>query len=333
MNNYAIIGMQFGSEAKGALAGYLALKRNPDVVVCNFSPNAGHTFRNGAYKLVVRSLPIGAFLANPRYVLIGPGSIIDPMIFAEEMAHLLKVTDEPPTVIVHPHACVIGDNDISHEHNMAPVTSTFKGGAAASMRRMMRQDYGAVALHALLHRDVVISAQAYREVLDNRNLLVQIEGCQGYGLSMYHGFYPYTTSRDTSIHQLLADIGWPRDRPLDVIGCCRTFPIRIAGDSGPVYYDQDEISWGDLGVEPEITTVTKKVRRVFTFSFEQMYQAQHINQVNQLYLSGCDYLDENDAYLAELLEFLNDNIAPVGWQSFGPDHSDMMQMFEDQHGL
>ncbi len=39
----------------------------------------------------------------------------------------------------------------------------------------------------------------------------------------------------------------------------RTFPIRIAGNSGPLL---DELSWADVGVAPEYTTVTKKERRV-----------------------------------------------------------------------
>jgi adenylosuccinate synthase len=39
----------------------------------------------------------------------------------------------------------------------------------------------------------------------------------------------------------------------------RTHPIRIAGDSGPL---ESETSWEKLGLEPEYTTVTKKIRRV-----------------------------------------------------------------------
>ena len=45
MNNVdVIIGGQFGSEAKGQMAGWLAHQRRYDVVVSNSGSQAGHTF-------------------------------------------------------------------------------------------------------------------------------------------------------------------------------------------------------------------------------------------------------------------------------------------------
>ena len=41
--------------------------------------------------------------------------------------------------------------------------------------------------------------------------------------------------------------------------CARVYPIRVAGNSGSM---QGETTWEDLGLEPETTTVTHKVRRV-----------------------------------------------------------------------
>jgi hypothetical protein len=120
---------------------------------------------------------------------------------------------------------------------------------------------------------------------------VIVEGAQGYGLSMYHGFYPYTTSRDVSVWQILADCGIPHDLlptvmdlpDITVIGTCRTYPIRVAnrfdthgtqvGYSGPCYDDQLEISFEEIGQKVELTTVTKLPRRIFTFSEKQITEA------------------------------------------------------------
>jgi hypothetical protein len=70
----------------------------------------------------------------------------------------------------------------------------------------------------------------------------------------------------------------------------RTYPIRVGGNSGPGYGDQYEIEWADIGVEPEITTVTKKERRVFTWSDAQYRQALVANQPDIVFLNFCNYL-------------------------------------------
>ena len=62
------------------------------------------------------------------------------------------------------------------------------------------------------------------------------------------------------------------------------------GFSGGVYPDQHEISFADLGVEAEITTVTKRVRRIFTWSDQQVIDAIRISRPSVIFLSFCDYL-------------------------------------------
>ena len=266
-NAYAIIGMQYGSEAKGALAGFLAYENRPDTLIANWSPNAGHTFRNGEYKLVRRCIPIGTVSNSVKRVLLGPGSIIDPRILADE----LQTMDEAIEVIIHPNAAVVHErHEISEQHYHADGRSTKKGAGEAAIERMRRQENANVAgLDAAWGSEgspaVIISSDAYHDAIASASI-VQIEGCQGYSLSMFNGFYPYTTSRDTTIHQLKADIAWHGHNDVDCYGAVRTYPIRIAEDSGPCYPDQAELSWDNWpGLTPEVTTVTQKQRRIFSF--------------------------------------------------------------------
>ncbi len=323
--DYAIIGMQYGSEAKGALAGYLALQREPDVVVCNFSPNAGHTFKNGDFKLVRKQLPIGTISPKCQIVLLGPGSIIDPQNLAEELETCNA------QVIIHPNAGVVTQYHREMEVDLRKqIGSTAKGAGQAAIQRMQRLDGVApTAIGALSQmKGVVISENAYHDALWGAKT-VQIEGCQGYSLSMYHGFYPYTTSRDTTVHQLLADVGWHGNRPVETYGCVRSYPIRVAGNSGPHFADQRETSWEELGVEPEITTVTQKVRRVFTYSSEQVQRAQLINNCDEIYLSFCDYLEKDPDLFGMVVDDLTRTVGkPVKWLSFGPDVKDMEEIGE-----
>jgi len=97
----------------------------------------------------------------------------------------------------------------------------------------------------------------------NRGKDIQIEGTQGYLLSLHHRNYPQVTSSDCTALDFLtmARIApWVvRPEDLEVWVTYRPFPIRVAGNSGPL---TGETTWEQLGLEPELTTVTKKVRRV-----------------------------------------------------------------------
>jgi adenylosuccinate synthase len=50
----------------------------------------------------------------------------------------------------------------------------------------------------------------------------------------------------------------------------RTYPIRVAGNSGPL---ESETSWQELGLEAERTTVTQKIRRVGHFDASLVKEA------------------------------------------------------------
>jgi len=329
MTDYAIIGLQFGSEGKGALAGYLANRRQPDVCVSNWSPNAGHTFREtSGHKLVVRCIPVGAYSGYCQYAMLGPGSVIDPVIFLEEMSWLPGNV----VVVIHPMAAIVYDRHRERELQFERIGSTMKGSAAASIDRMMRDPLLSSTAGEYFSKNsaggAIVDASYYHSVMSMARL-IQVEGCQGHSLSLYNGLYPYVTSRDTSIHQLKADVAWHDDRRLLTYGCIRTFPIRVAnraaGTSGHGYPDQMETSFRNIGVEPEFTTVTKLPRRVFTFSLLQLIDACTINNPHELYLSFCDYFDDDDKELFDLLTVIREVTSiQVKWQSYGPYMLDMI---------
>ncbi|WP_373081955.1 succino-amino-deoxyadenylate synthase PurZ [Zhongshania sp.] len=331
----AVVGLQFGSEAKGNIVGRLALDLGPDTLVHNWSPNAGHTLITGAGRKFVHSMvPLGIVSPNLKRILIGPGAVIDPRKLSAELASISDILSEKNVeIIIHPAAAVVTDDCFETEKAFVRIGSTMKGSAAAAINRMNRDPENAAIAGNKLHVDhlpysrVEISKLAYDNAITTSELILA-EGCQGFGLSMYHGFYPYCTSRDTSVHQLLADCAIPRHFDVEVYGVMRTYPIRVAnryddkgemvGWSGPGYYDQEETSWAELGLEPEYTTVTKLERRVFTFSHTQIAEACRINGVDKLALTFCDYID--DAQVAELCKSVEEiNGVPVAFLGFGPN--------------
>lgn len=343
MQGNLIIDLQFGSTGKGLIAGYLAERDQPDTVITAWAANAGHTYidRNGR-KFVHTMLANGIVSPKLARVMIGPGSVIDPENLRKEIdscADLLLGVD----IIIHPSAAIITQQHRDEEAGpMTKIGSTKKGCGAAAIHRIRRDpDDLNTAMNMPrgeahwkliewgLGQHVVSLADWHRHMAAAE--VVQIEGAQGYSLSMYHGFYPYTTSRDVSVHQTLADCGVParRAKALTVVGTARTYPIRVAnrfdengkqtGWSGPHYDDQTEITFESIGQAVELTTVTKLPRRIFTFSAQQFLEAARMNGVDEVFLNFCNYLPEDRMlieHVAAACDTVGAELAYLGW---GPD--------------
>ena len=325
-----IVDLQFGSTGKGLLAGYLAETTKPDTVITAWAANAGHTYINAdGRKFVHTMLANGVVSPSLKRVMIGVGSIIDPVNLLNEIRaceDLLNGVD----IYIHKNAAVIDqrhrDEENAHLGANTKIGSTKKGCGAAQIHRIRRDPddlntFGALVgsgtnadvnnLMEMVDSIKVVDTDGWLQVLVQADV-VQVEGAQGYSLSMYHGLYPYTTSRDVSTAQVLADCGIPHSViPLvKVYGTARTFPIRVAnrfdgdgkqvGYSGDGYHDQQEISFADLGQETELTTVTKLPRRIFTFSTQQIQEAALMCGVHVLFMNFVNYC-RTDEELHEIM--------------------------------
>jgi adenylosuccinate synthase len=129
-------------------------------------------------------------------------------------------------------------------------------------------------------------------MLDEEDSAVLLEGTQGSGLSLTHGIWPWCTSTDTNAAQLCADAGVAPQTVAEVVLVCRTFPIRVAGASGPL---ANETTWADIGRPEERTTVTKKVRRVGMWDTAMVQRAAMLNRPDWLALTFVDYWDNGAA--------------------------------------
>ena len=164
---------------------------------------------------------------------------------------------------------------------------------------------------------------------------VLLEGTQGSGLSLHHGTYPKTTSRDTNAGGWISEAGISPLVVTDVIAAIRPYPIRVAGDSGPT--GSQEITWAEVerragvpeGSFKEITTVTKRVRRVFEFSNEWFKKTAMINRFTGIGLMFADYISAKDAGVNKWDELSDETKAwvaafeeeyniPIVWISTGP---------------
>lgn len=349
INVITIQDLQFGSTGKGQIAGSIAHVWYPDTVVTAWGPNAGHTFRTADRKHVTTMLASSAIAPSTESILIGPGSVLNVDKLAEEIMEAKDLL-RGKHLIIHPQAAYLqAHHAVTEANTLLHIGSTMKGTSEAIKDKVSRQSFATVkgsysAIVPRLTKAIIeaemslsISSRVYDRAVDISERMI-IEGSQGFSLGLHTDFYPYTTSRDISTAQLLADCRIPfpnKQYSLRTIGVCRSYPIRVAnrkqGDvtysSGGHYDDQEETSWEALGLVPEFTTVTKLMRRVFTFSHQQVIESCRIMAPDSIALTFCDYLDRSEVTpiqsVAPAVQDLVNGIEgatgrPVHVLSFGP---------------
>jgi adenylosuccinate synthase len=325
-----ILGAQFGSEAKGSVATFTAHNHPYTAAVAAFPPSTGHTgYTWNGVKHVNLAVPVAALGPSIREVFLGPGSILDPSCVIEEWSRI----GGGKKLYIHENAAVVLPHHAMREKDagLTRVGSTAKGGAAAQIDRMMRNpDAPAIARELLRGTELeqyLVDRDTYSEALLKHDDVI-IEGPQGLGLSMYHGYYPYTTARDSHPYAIASDCGLPMSwaDQLDIGWVFRTFPIRVNnrdGSSGPFWKGSDEVSFEDIGKEVELTTVTQLPRRIATFSiFQAMYVARMAsNERSWAALTFCDYL-ENEREVEAMANVITHLGLPVRVLGYGPKLQD-----------
>jgi adenylosuccinate synthase len=294
----AIVGMQYGSEGKGAVSELLG--HTAQVAIRIGGPNAGHTIYYQDRKYAMRHIP--CCWTNPSCILlIGPAGIVSPEVLEQEIAQVETALGFPLAgrFFIHENVVTIEPRHIADEQDMdKTIGSTREGVGAATADRVMRTAFHVSSNAHFIANEYpwmdkyIISHEKYLDIVHGtyeRGGTILLEGTQGHGLSLYHGPYPYTTSRDTSVGSLAGGCGIAPFMLTDVVGVLRTFPIRVGGNSGPLAY---ETNFADLDQPPEYTTVTGRMRRIGRFDQDAFVQAVKINGPNHLAITFLDYLPE-----------------------------------------
>jgi adenylosuccinate synthase len=350
-----LIGGQWGSEAKGAAAAWLAdelaTKGNRfDIYTTNAGAQAGHTSIYNGKKRVVFHLPTAPLIvgdvtgcyAARGLIYLNAGSIIDPVVLMQEL-HENNI--DPENFEIHPMAAVIAPEDTAAEQDnksaQTKIASTRKGVGQALARKVLRS--GVVARDHPMLKKFVRRRNLNSWLQAGKSVLVEVP--QGVSLSLNHSkFYPYTTSRDCTVMSAMSDAGIHPHFYGKTMMVLRTFPIRVGnipdldgkvlGTSGDCYPDQKETDWGTLGVEAEITTVTKRVRRVFTYSAQQVVDSVLLTRPDIIFLSFCNYVREGHGQTAmEQLRRIKQSIrdaasaagipVPFIIEQYGPTNEDV----------
>lgn len=299
---------QWGSTGKGKLAAWLTEKSDPAVSVCDFQANAGHTVvTDSGDKHVFQQLPVAALYPDIQ-LLMCPASTIDlPRLLQEIDAYGVQ-----NRLLIHPHAAVITSVAKEYEaKTLKRISSTLKGCGGALGMKVMRHPDTVLARDCHQLQAFIGDTTERLQMFLRAGAMAIMETAQGFDLSLNHGHaYPYTTSRDITPASALNNVGVPVQLVGDVYGSIRTYPIRVGnivekgqkmGDSGPFYQDQAEINWRQLAEWSkssvdltEMTTVTGRVRRVFTFSERQFKRFLRVCAPTKLFVNFINHIDASD---------------------------------------
>lgn len=285
-----IVGGMFGDEGKGKIISYISLKDDIDVAArAGVGTNAGHTvsLSGNVYKL--RQVP-SAFLNKKTKLYIGSGVLIDPQVFLNEVESLkLKGRiwiDYNCAVIEEEHK--IRDKGDPHLSKVIGTTGTGCGPAMEDRVKRIAKTCKDIDILKDYLEDVALRLN---EAID-KGEKVLIEGTQGTFLSLYHGTYPYVTSKDTSASSACADVGIGPKKVDEVIVVFKSYVTRVG--EGPLEGELPFEKVRELNLL-EYGTVTGRPRRVAPFNKKLAKRSVMINSATQVALTKIDWLFK-DAY-------------------------------------
>mgnify|MGYP001123744747 CR=1 FL=1 len=274
----------FGDAGKGKIVSYLATA--DDAAVCaraGVGPNAGHTVVMDGRTYKLRMIPC-AFV-NPRTrLLIGPGVVVNPEIVLREV----KETGSGERFGLDPQCAVIEPRHIEIDrggHLKEKIQTTGTGTGPCNAERAMRTAKMAREVPELSRFIADVPAELNRALDEGEPVI--IEGTQGTYISLFHGTYPYVTSKDVCASAACSDVGIGPTRVDEVVLVFKAYVTRVGAGDLPGEISPEEArrrGWDEYG------TVTGRQRRAAPFNFELARRAVMINGATQIAVTKLDIL-------------------------------------------
>ncbi|MGQ9680150.1 MAG: adenylosuccinate synthetase [Candidatus Bathyarchaeia archaeon] len=274
----------FGDTGKGKIVSYLSL--TDDAAICaraGVGPNAGHTVVLGSKIYKLRMIPCG--FINPRTrLLIGPGVAVDPEILLKEASEC----DVENRLGLDPQCAIIERRHMEADrsgHLSSLIQTTGSGTGPCNADRALRIAKMAREIKSLEKYIADVPAELNRAIDGNKNVI--IEGTQGTFISLYHGTYPFVTSKDVCASAACSDVGVGPTRVDDVVIVFKSYVTRVGAGGLPAELSPDDVKkrgWDEYG------TVTGRLRRASPFNFDLARRAVMLNGATQIALTKLDVL-------------------------------------------
>ncbi len=332
MPGTAIVGLQWGDEAKGKIVDFLSSKFKA-VARYQGGPNAGHTVYYKKEKLIFHQIPSG--ILNPSTkVYIGAGCVIDPFIFMEELRNLDKVgIDYRKRIMISYKAHLILPThrllDVSsddkrekkigvtgrgigpcyedkHARRGLRIDDIAKSDFKKRVIENMKRHYSLLQIEPVNFIEEVdkfteccskiydFAGNVSLELLDLlQNSNVLFEGAQGTFLDIDHGTYPFVTSSNPITGGIPAGLGIPPKSVDKVIGVAKAYTTRVGGGPFPTEAEE-EIASIIREIGNEFGSTTGRPRRCGWLDIPMLRYAVKINGVDGIAITKLDVLDSFD---------------------------------------
>jgi len=273
-------------------------------------------------------LPSG-FLNKDAKVMIGPGVVINPDILKKEIqdfnASGRSFIDKHCGIIEETHLALDSKGELKEK-----IGSTGSGTGPANADRAMRVLKLAKDIDSLSSLIVDVPQEINSALLANEHVLV--EGTQGTFLSLWHGTYPFVTSKDVTASGICADVGLGPTKVDEVIVVFKSYVTRVG--TGPLenelsLEEAEKKGWSEFG------TVTGRQRRAADFDFDLARRAIMLNSATQISITKLDVLfpdcaaktsfdelsKDAKAFIKNIEDELNTPVTIIGT---GPDVNDVI---------
>lgn len=243
--------------------------------------NAGHTVWVDGERFKTHLIPSGVFYGVQS--VIGPGCVLHPESFWNEMSYLEKNGFDVSLVKVSPRCHIVTDEHISFDQQRlaGKLGTTGRGIAPAYSAKAARTG---ILAESVLDKSVIWDEQLEGNIL--------CEGAQGVWLDLDWGNYPYVTS-STTLPYAACSIGFPPQKIRKIFGAAKIYDTRSGED--PMFPNnllEDEVlaSIGQVGQEYGVTTGRR--RKVNWLNLDLLIKSIQITGTTNLIISKCDVLDE-----------------------------------------
>ncbi len=331
-----VVGAQYGGEGKGKVSAFLASAQRFDIACRCGGPNSSHTAVHKGREFKLRMMPTAAIVDPWVSVVFAAGTLLHvPTLFDE-----IRLIGFRGNLLISPYAGIITDETVAKQRSdnrYEAIGSTLTGTGYAAADRCLRKLPLAREFSELSPYLFDVHEFLFASIKNSRNIL--IEGHQGFGLSNYHGDYPYVSSRDSTAAAMLSELGvGPLQKTIQVVLVAKIFPTRNhRGALGEELTEEEASAMGIREYGGGSWGIPNRRRRVGIFDFELVRRAAAANSATCIALTGADYLDKalagqqiatQNEHLDQFVCALEKTISPtpVRFVSTGRDTSHMFEL-------
>ena len=286
MPGYVVVGTQWGDEGKGKVVDYLGSKMDA-VVRFQGGNNAGHTVVVQDEKVILHLLPSGV-LQNATCI-IGPGVVVDPFVFLEEIKQLedrgmntdhVKISD--CSHIIMPY----------HVRLDELIEASLKDNKIGTTKRGIGPCYADKYSRLGLRMGDLNAQMIVNKMLDE-NKQVLFEGAQAAMLDINYGNYPYVTSSSPTSAGVCTGAGVSPKKLDVIIGIAKAYSTRVG--EGPFVTELfDDMGEWLRSKGYEFGATTGRPRRCGWLDVNVVRHAAMINGLTDLVITKLDILSGLD---------------------------------------